>query len=176
MNTLPEEATRFLAQFSGPHILQTFDDRPQKDPHLSRVLKDTYELAALNAQGAGVFLMVNEGDGQGRKVANVIRVRAYCADFDGAPLPQVWPLEPSMTVETSPGKFHTYWILEEGEVVPLDNAVWNAQQEAIARAVGSQPDDCKGLNRVMRVPGFLHQKGEAFTSRIMSMTGERFTA
>lgn len=175
MNALPEDAARFLTPFRGPHIFQTFDDRPQKDPHMSRVLHDPSELATLNAQGAGVFLMVNEGDGQGRKVTNVTRIRAYYADFDGAPLPQVWTLEPSMTVETSPGKFHAYWILQEGETVPLDNAAWNAQQEAIARAVGSQPDDCKGLNRVMRLPGFLHQKGEAFMSRIVSMTGERFT-
>jgi hypothetical protein len=105
---LPEDAARFLTKISGPHIFQTFDDRPQKAPYLSRVLHDPSELAALNAQGAGVFLMVNEGDGQGRKVANVTRVRAYCADFDGAPLPQGWPLEPSLTVETSPGKFHAY--------------------------------------------------------------------
>ena len=173
MTGLPEDAAHFLAQFSGPHIFQTFDDRPQKDPRLSRVLHDPAELHGLNVQGAGVFLMVNEGDGKGRKVANVTRIRAYFADFDGAALPQVWPLEPSMIVETSPGKFHAYWILQPGEVAPPDNAAWNAQQEAIARAVGSQPDDCKGLNRVMRLPGFLHQKGKPFMSRIVSSRGER---
>ena len=175
MSGFPKDVTQFLAQFTGKHTFQTLDDRPQKVPRLSRVLHDLAKLADLNVQGAGVFLMVNEGDGKGRKTANVTRIRAYCADFDGAALPQDWPLEPSMTVETSPGKFHAYWILQDSETAPLNNPAWNAQQEAIARAVGSQPDDCKGLNRVMRIPGYLHQKGQPFTSRIVFMTGHRFT-
>jgi RepB DNA-primase from phage plasmid len=173
--SLPEDAARFLAQFSGRHTFQSFDDRPEKSRSLSRILHDPIGLADLNRQGAGIFLMVNEGDSNGRKTESVTRIRAYCADFDGASLPQGWPLEPSMVVETSPGKFHTYWILQGGEVAPLDNDAWNRQQDAIARAVGSQPDDCKGLNRVMRIPGFLHQKGEPFTSRIVSSTVEQFS-
>jgi RepB DNA-primase from phage plasmid len=175
MTAHPEEAIHFLAHFDGTHTFQTFDDRAQKDRTLSRVLHDPAPLDGLNAEGAGVFLMVNEGDGAGRKTENVTRIRAYFADFDGAPLPQVWPLEPSVTVETSPGKFHAYWMLCASEDAALDNAGFNRQQEAVARAVGSQPDDCKGLSRVMRLPGYRHQKGEAFTSRLLSSTGERFT-
>lgn len=159
---------RFLALFPGQHTYQTFDDRSNKDRKLSRILNDPSELASLNRRGAGVFLMVNEGDGKGRRESNVTRVRAYFADFDITPLPEVWPLKPSMIVETSPGKFHAYWILQPGEMIPLDSDAFNCQQEAIARAVGSQPQDCKGLNRVMRVPGFMHQKGEPFLSRIVS--------
>ncbi|WP_293914229.1 DNA-primase RepB domain-containing protein [Deinococcus sp.] len=172
---LPTDTALYLAQFSGPHTFQTFDDRPGKDRTLSRVLYDLAELADLNRRGAGVFLMVNEGDGQGRKAGNVTRIRAYCADFDGSPLPEVWPLSPCLTLETSPGKYHTYWILAEGESVPLDNTAFDRQQEAIAQAVGAQPNDCKGLSRVMRMPGYLHQKGEPVLSRLVSCTGERFT-
>ncbi|TSA87902.1 DUF3987 domain-containing protein [Deinococcus detaillensis] len=175
MDTLPSEATALLAQLDGRSTFQTFDDRPVKNRRLSRILHDPAELQALNRQGAGVFVMVNEGDGEGRAIANVTRIRTYCADFDGQPLPERWPLAPSMLNESSLGKFHAYWILEDAESVPLDNNAFNVQQEAIARAVGSCPDDCKGLNRVMRLPGFLHQKGESFTSRIVSCTGERFT-
>ncbi|QLG10879.1 hypothetical protein HLB42_08915 [Deinococcus sp. D7000] len=169
------EAAVFFAQFAGRHTFQTFDDRPNKDARLSRVLHDPAELAALNRQGAGVFLMVNEGDGAGRKNSNVTRVRAYFADFDGQPLPARWPLEPSMLVESSPSKFHAYWIFEDSQTLPLDGSAFNAQQEAIARAVGSCPDDCKGLSRVMRLPGFLHQKGEPFMTRILSSTGQRYS-
>ena len=59
------------------------------------------ELARLNDAGAGIFVMVNVGDGRGRKTENVIRVRAVFADFDGTPLPENWPLEPQLIVETS---------------------------------------------------------------------------
>ncbi|CAM3974873.1 DNA-primase RepB domain-containing protein [Deinococcus marmoris] len=172
--TLPSETAAFLAQFDGRHTFQTFDDHSDKSARLSRVLHDPAELAAQNRQGAGVFVMVNEGDGAGRKNANVTRVRAYFADFDGQPLPARWSLEPSILIESSTGKFHAYWILGDGETPPLDHT-FNVQQEALAHAVGSCPDDCKGLARVMRLPGFLHQKGNLFITRTLSSTGERFT-
>lgn len=175
MSALPEQAAVFLAQFSGRHTFQTFDDRPAKEKQLSRILHSPARLDALNKQGAGVFLMVNEGDGLGRLKSDVIRIRAYFADFDGQALPDHWALEPSMLIESSPHKFHAYWILEEDERPPLDNAAFNAQQEALAVAVGSCPDDGKGLNRVMRLAGYLHQKAEPFTSRLLSTSGERFT-
>ncbi|OLV17489.1 DNA-primase RepB domain-containing protein [Deinococcus marmoris] len=173
--TLPPETAAFLAQLTGRHTFQTFDDRPDKDARLSRVLHDPAELATLNRQGAGIFVMVNEGDGTGRKNGNVTRIRVHCADFDGQPLPDHWTLNPSLLIESSPGKFHAYWILEDGDSPPLDSMAFNAQQEALARAVGSCPDDCKGLARVMRLPGFMHRKGEPFMTRILSSTGERFT-
>jgi RepB DNA-primase from phage plasmid len=178
MKTSPsnlEASIVYLAQFKGLHTYQTFDDRPEKDPALSRILHAPAELAGLNSRGAGVFVMVNEGDGLGRKTENVTRIRAYFADFDGAPLPLTWPLDPCLIVETSSGKYHAYWILDDGESVLLDNAAFSKQQAAVALIVGSQPNDCKGLNRVMRLPGYLHQKGEPFRSRIVSCTGERFT-
>lgn len=173
--TLPAEAVAFLAEFAGRHTFQTFDDSPRKRGHLARIVHDPAELHSLNAQGAGVFLMVNEGDGRGRDNDSVTRIRAYFADFDGQPLPARWNLEPSLLVESSPGKYHAYWILQEGEAPPLDGAAFNAQQEALARHVGSCPDDCKGLSRVMRLPPFKHQKGEPYASRVLSITGTRYT-
>ena len=50
----PEEAARFLGQFSGSHTFQTFNDRSRKNAQLNRVLHDPTELKGLNAQGAGV--------------------------------------------------------------------------------------------------------------------------
>ena len=93
-----------------------------------------YVLPALNDRGAGIFLMINEGDGLGRSNENVTRVRSYFADFDGAELPTEWKLAPSLLVESSPGKYHAYWLLSDEPT--LDNSAFNAQQEAIARAVG----------------------------------------
>lgn len=170
-----DEIIFFLRQFTGDHTYQTFDDQPDKNSKLSRILHDPAELDALNRRGAGVFLTINEANGRGRKIADITRVRSYFADFDGAALPHGWPLDPCLLVETSPGKYHAYWILQPDEVVPLDNTAYNRQQEAIARAVGSQPDDCKGLNRPMRMPGFWHQKGTPFLSRVVKSTDERFT-
>ena len=172
----------FLTHFEGPLTYQTFDDDKTddhvKNPALSKILHNptTEQLIALSRRGAGIYLMVNEGDGKGRDRENVTRIRAFCADFDGAALPETWPLEPSLIVETSIGKYHAYWFLADGNDVLLKNDDWNAQQKTIARMVGSKEIDCTGLNRVMRVPGFLHLKNPKtpFLSRILTATGNRY--
>ena len=166
----------FLGHFDGLLTFQTFDDSKQ-DKKLARIIHDATpeQLCELNARGAGVYLTINETDGKGRTPANIVRVRAFCADFDGAALPETWPLEPSLIVETSPGKFHAWWFLAAGNVL-LSNDQWNDQQKTIARMVGAQENDCTGLNRVMRCPGFLHLKNPdmPFLSRILNVTGQRY--
>ena len=166
------DTTRFLALFPGQQTFQTFSDR-KDDPTLARIEYDPGVLASLNERGAGIFLMINEGDGRGRSNENVIRIRAYFADFDGAELPERWALTPSILVESSPGKYHAYWLLSDSP--ELDNSEFNRQQEAIARAVGSRPNDCKGLSRVMRVPGFIHHKQGAVLSRLLDDNGRTYT-
>ena len=145
---------------------QTFDDAPAQRPGLARVLHGTIEklgpvLTSLNDTGAGVFVMVNVGDERGRKTENVTGVRAVFADFDGTPLPQVWPLEPNIVVESSTGRFHAYWSARNVEL-----GEFKRLQEAIAARFGSDPTVCD-LPRVMRVPGFIHRKGVPFRSRIV---------
>ncbi|GGK91544.1 phage/plasmid primase, P4 family [Deinococcus radiotolerans] len=163
----------FLALFPGQQTFQTFADR-KDDPTLARIEYDLGALQALNDRGAGIFLMINEGDGQGRSNENVTRIRAYFADFDGAELPDTWKLRPSALVESSPGKYHAYWLLSDEP--ELNNAEFNRQQEALAIAVGSRPNDCKGLSRVMRLPGFTHHKQGAVPSRLLEAPGHTYTA
>jgi hypothetical protein len=102
-----------------------------------------------------VFAVVNDG---GHTDAEITKVRAVFADTDGAPLePIVEALPPHCVIASSPGKFHVYWFVEEG--FPLDQ--FKAIQRAIARKFGT---DIKvsNLSRVMRVPGFAHNKGDPF--------------
>ena len=63
-------------------------------------------LAIRNGNGAAVWVMVNAGDGKGRRAENVTRVRAVFADLDGAPLQPVMAceLEPHCVVESSEGQ------------------------------------------------------------------------
>lgn len=167
-----DDAAEFLAQLApGESItFQTFDDSSRKDLRLSRVLQgflaehfDT--LARLNARGAGVFVMVNEGDGKGRATRNVQRIRAYFADFDGAQPPDAatQPLRPHCIIESSPSRWHWYWWVEGA---PLDK--FKAVQRALAERFDSDPSICD-LPRVMRLPGFLHRKREPFPTRIVEL-------
>ena len=112
----------------------------------------------LNRSGYDIFVTINETDGQHIKGANVTRVRALFADFDGSPLSNLdrIPLEPSFTVNTSPGKHHAYWLIDD---CPLDQ--FKPMQQKLAHILDSDPAVCD-LGRIMRVPGFYHLKGDPF--------------
>lgn len=166
------QAAQFLDMLAeGEQVtFQTFDDSPRKLPSLARILHgDLAQHAAalqdLNARGAGIFWMVNYGDGKGRTVENVTGIRALFLDLDGAPLQQVLAagVEPHAVVESSPGKWHVYWMVTG---CSLDQ--FKPAQQALAARFGGDKSVCD-LPRVMRVPGFQHRKGEPFLARIVSL-------
>lgn len=166
------EAKTFLTCLGKGEIFtfQTFGEANKGDRTLSKVSHgDIYQqysaLAQRNTRGAGVFVMVNEGDGKGRKKENVKRVRAVFVDLDGAPLEPVTQatLKPHITVESSPGRYHAYWLVDG---LPLD--AFTTTQIALANWFNGDPA-VKDLPRVMRLPGFLHHKNEPFRTRILTL-------
>lgn len=149
---------------------QTFDDSGAKRPELASICHGDIDqragyLAGMNARGAGVYWMVNFGDGKGRSGANVTGIRCLFLDLDGAPLGPVLDagVEPHSIIESSPGRWHVYW-----QVTGCAMRQFKPAQQALAakfrgdRSITDPP-------RVMRVPGFLHRKGEPFLSRIESL-------
>jgi hypothetical protein len=147
---------------------QTFDDdEGLKRGNLAKVIHDSLDDAAerltIWQQGrAGVFVTVNETDLRGRKKENIVRVRAVFVDLDGSPLAPVMAckLEPQVVVESSPGRWHCYWIVDG---LPLDR--FTPLQKAIAaRFKGDKA--VNDLPRVMRMPGFWHLKAAPFRSRV----------
>lgn len=156
---------------------QTFDDKKSKKPELVAMLHGTFieykdELTRLNKLGAGIFYTVNETDLQGRQVDNVKRVRALFVDIDTPDINRQFDfyLPPSAVIESSPGKHQCYWFLADD--LPL--ADFRQFQKALAEMLGGDPKIID-LPRVLRVPGFLHQKGEPFQVRELISTGKRYT-
>ena len=74
------------------------------------------------------------------------------------------PLEPQIVVNTSPGKYHRY-LLVDG--VPLHE--FDSKQQSMVDHYGSDPA-ATGINRVLRLPGFFHQK----ISSKKGLTGKPF--
>ena len=159
-------ARAFLEALTGspdaPVTWQTFSDvkdpKAESDP-LARWLHGTLdrhaaELRRRNEQGAGIFLMANEGDGRGRKAANVVRVRAVFVDQDKPPL-RPFALAPSFIVKTSPGRYQAFWRVN-GDVALED---FTPTQERLAAFYGGDLA-VKDLPHVVRVPGFFHRKRE----------------
>ncbi len=167
-----EHADKFLEALAGDSLItfQTFDDKG-KNRALSRILhgplsKHLEELTDLNRKGAGIYVMVNEGNGKGRTEENVKSVRALILDLDGSPLDPVLlcPLKPHILTETSSGRYQCFWLVKD---FPLDKGVISLVQGDICERFGGDPKVTKDLSRVMRVPGFYHKKKEPYLSRLL---------
>lgn len=182
-----QAAREFLEMLTprGTFTFQTFGESEiQTGQQLVQVLHGELRthgrsLASLNRHGAGVFVAVNETDGRGRKHENITGARALFVDFDtpdpGRPdwLFAFNGFEPSAIVETSPGKHHVYWAVED---ISLEE--WDALQRGLLAAFSDDGADqgVKDRARVMRVPGFWHQKGERFLTKLLSCSGKRYRA
>ncbi|MDB2422249.1 phage/plasmid primase, P4 family [Paracoccaceae bacterium] len=169
------EAQRFLDALDplGQFTFQTFPDRKEVSGHgLTRIVHGNLSgheklLKELNRSGGGIFVTVNRTDLMGRKAENVIRTRAVFVDLDGAPLEPIlnFGLEPQIVVESSLGRWHAYWLCD---VALTDFGA--VQSEIIDKFAGDKA--IKDLPRVMRLPGFFHQKSqdhEPFLTRIESI-------
>lgn len=171
-----EMADQFFDQFGDKfNTFQTFSDKGARDRNISQVFHGPFaqyaeQLAYLNALGAGIFFMVNKGDGvvhDGKRTcrtnANIVEVRALFVDADGAPLEPILENSPPphIVVESSPGKWHVYWLTNDTE-----REEFKVRQQALAEKFGTDPAVCD-LARVMRIPGFYHQKGEPFMTRLV---------
>ena len=163
LTTSKQEAIKFLsilAPGENNFSFQTFDDNAdRKNENLSGISHGSIsehwnELDALNQQGAGVFVTVNRTDLKGRKKANIIRVRAIWQEADNGDEPTL-PCLPHIEVESSPGKFHRYVLTDGPEVNCLDE--FESVQQRMVDNYGSDPN-AKDRSRVLRLPGFFHQK------------------
>ena len=172
------QAREFLELLSEDkhHIFLTFDDQPEKNKDLVKVYHGTlsnYEdkLALLNERGAGVFVAINTFNKNSRRKENLSTLRAVWQEDDSkgsAPIPE---LEPSIVVETSKGKYHRYWILDTPSV---NVGLWSSIMGVMVSKFKSDKN-AKDVSRVMRLPGFYHNKDLPFKTRIVSSSGKRYT-
>jgi len=160
---MKQDAERFLELLTEGDscTFQTFDDTKAKRKSLNKILHGNLDhhcgqLELLNLNGAGVFVMVNEGDLKGRKNQNVLSIRAAFVDLDGSPVEPVLnaPLPPHIVIETSPEHYHAYWLVDA-----ILKQEFRDVQVMLARRYDGDPV-VKDLARVMRLPDFLHQKHE----------------
>ncbi len=137
------EAEQFCNFFSdGTITIQTFDQKKQ-DKSLARIIHGPFdalyeELTELNSRGAGILLMVNRGNGEGRHSDNVISIEAFFLDLDGAPLDPVKsaPIPPHVIVESSPGRYQSFWKIRPILVGNGNNGNAALQDRTISKGPG----------------------------------------
>lgn len=170
------ETAKFLVLLDEDNDQYTFEtieepkpaDRPPEVRRYNGSFNEHKEaLVHANLRGCGVFVAINATDGKGRKKENIVRVRALFVDLDGSKLNPILraPLEPHIIIESSPGRYHAYWLIEDILLNDFESA-----QKFFAQKFDGDPSVCD-LPRLMRLPGFLHRKGEPFQSRILQTSG-----
>src|SRR5271169_6108779 len=151
------------SRFKLSGTLRSPRSNKRSDP-LARTLHGTLDqhwttLADLSRNGAGVFVTVNKTTLVGRRTAeNIIAARAYFLDCDGVEPADIksflrsFELAPHLIVESSSGKWHVYWFVDDASLNDF-----SLTQKKLSEMAGSDRG-VKDLPRVMRLPGFTHQK------------------
>jgi hypothetical protein len=170
----PETFLSLLDSKAPAFTFQTFDDdKGRRNPALLNVLhgalpSQNEKLRLLNRRGAGIFVTINETDGCARRAENIIRVRAIWQDddegYDGN-----FPFQPSLVVSTSPGKFQRLWL-----AAGLSKEEHAGLMRTMVARYGSDKN-AADISRVLRLPGFTHNKGEPYLVRIVEASGKRYT-
>lgn len=156
---------KLLDDTTDAFCIRTLPDKADLPARLRKNFNGSLEqvysqLQSRNHQGAGIFVAINEG---GHKKDDINRVRAVFADTDGADVgPIIAALPPHIVVNSSPGKWHVYWRVADG--FPLDQ--FGPVQRAIAEKFGTDTS-VTDLSRVMRLPGFNHNKAEPYPVTII---------
>ncbi len=122
----------------------------------------------------GVFELVQVCNGKGRCEPDITHIRSFYADIDKGTY-RHGALPPTRVVESSPGKFQLYWDLKEP--LPVTNELvyeWKGVEHAIVYNLAADLF-ARDLSRVLRTPGFLHQKREPFMVRYLEQNGPRYT-
>jgi hypothetical protein len=160
-----EAARRYLELLAGsdaPHTFQPYHDQNRRAPetgYLSRRihghLHDVWP-TLMNRQraGAAVAVTIAETDERGRKSANMVRPRAVWIEAD-THISRPLPLQPTMTVETSPGRYHYIFVTRD-----ITWEQWNGVQQTLIADYGSDPK-AGHRTQVLRMPGTLNLKNPA---------------
>jgi hypothetical protein len=178
------EADRFLELLDPVALIwtfQVFDDSKRPGGPAAQILHGSFrelrdKLAKLNFKGCGIYVTVNETDGRGRKSENTKRVRTVFQEDDSG-FAGDFPLIPSLVVESSPGKFHRYWLLSNAWPADEQGRIaFTGVMEQLIAGYGSDPS-AKDVSRVLRLPGFMHVKNpkRPFRVRIVAASGKRYT-
>ena len=130
------------------------------------------KIEALNSQGYGCFVSINQLDGNGHELKNIQTIRAQFVDLDK--LSATHDLErtktfnpaPSFCVQSSPGKFHVYWVTQPHN----DRELFTKNQRKLAQSFDGDPV-VFDATRIMRLPGTYHRKGEPSLVTCFSLPG-----
>lgn len=170
-----EAFLRFLDPTSDnkKFVFQTYPERGGEAMSPYHRLIDAWPvLEYQNEHGAAVAVTINETKEGGRKDDDVTGVRAVWQEDDNG-FTGTFPIEPSLVVRSSPGKFHRYWLVD-GEW-PADTQGrddFKRVMYGLVRDYGSDRN-ATDISRCLRLPGTFNWKyGKPWPVRFFGATPE----
>lgn len=137
-------------------------------------------LKEYNNKGYGIFITVNAFNDEGRRTLDNIKfIRAQVVDLDDTLTSQEAytravssQMPPHIGVQSSPGKFHLYWLVEPY----VGNDFYTEQQRKLLQLYGGDKN-VVDASRVLRLPGFFHNKADpVLVSCWQIYNGSRYTS
>lgn len=132
------------------------------------------ELQQCQSQGCAVYFLINEGNDTPTdaklkilncgKRTNIIKLKTLVIDTDDAnPNDLVKKLKemnflPHYVVESSPQKYHFYFLIEPEEVTLDTENQWKAVQKFLQELIPDLDKSMADINQVLRVPSFYNLK------------------
>ena len=131
------EAARFLALLDpdgDKFLFSSFDDDKERDRRRRAKVEEGVKPATKRGEidrlkfwmeerqalGASICTTVQAFRGTSRKSQDIQGLRAIFGEFDTEPR-KTFPIQPSITIETSPGKFHAYWLIDAENPIEIED-------------------------------------------------------
>jgi hypothetical protein len=151
-------------------VFQTYDDDKERQKHI--IGRNFYaktktgwgvfqELEEANNDRCAIHVTINHSKARRRRAEDIDRVRKHFVEIDGSKtLEEILAMElkPAWINESSPGEFHIYFNVADDEASDLEG--FRPRQQRLAALYDAGRESCD-LSRVLRLPGFYHQKDPA---------------
>jgi hypothetical protein len=172
-----DKATQYLNaldEHAKIHRIYTLQDggldRSPPQEHTVSNIQSAAILNIKNREGKGVFTSVNEFT-SARKKDKLKRIRAIYQEDDNG-FEGEFPLVPTLVIESSPGKYHRYWVINDDK---MTLAQFDAIMSTMVAKYGSDKA-AKDVCRILRIPGFYNMKRETpFLVRILKHENVSYT-
>lgn len=180
---LVEKHLNYLGYQPGQAYLRFFyhseDKRKKKDKGRKENGLDWEKIENYQADGRGVYVVVNGAGGRGHSDADIKQCCAIFCEWDDIPLAEQFEkwsevgfVEPTFTIYSGDKSMQPYWLFDE----QIDPEQWRELQVMLIEIMDADQSN-KNPSRVFRLAGAWHVKPdrEPIKSEIVAESGIRYS-
>jgi hypothetical protein len=178
MNIDLEMGAEFFSAFNENRFtFRTYSDDKTKGKPIEGFIHGSFDvakrsLATRNHSKNSVCYNTQITDFKGGGIKNIVGLRSIFIDDDTTGFQRTdFPLLPSLIVQTSPGKYQYTWLFDEPNVLYDE---WSNMNHVLIDSWAHDPN-CKDFSRILRVPGYIHNKGAPFLVTLVANNNVKYS-